>query len=589
MVKFLQFLVLAIIAVFVVRCANSITAPTGGPKDLTPPEIIETLPENGSSGFNSNKFLIRFDEFISLENIQTAALISPPMKEKPEFTTKGKSVQVKFMEDLKPNTTYSVYFGEAIVDITEKNPVTNYTYIFSTGDYVDSLSLSGHVYNAFDLKPIEETFVMLYKDNNDTVVFDSLPYLVTPYYLSKTDVEGYFQFNGLSDDEYLLFATNDQNSNYIFDQPGEQIAFLDSLVRPIYIEKQIIDTTVIDSLYSIEMTSDSIIVIADSLLPDTTNIDLNTGINMFMFLSPDTIQRIIKAEVFEKNAVLFAFSQPATNVNFEFLRYPLDSSLFVKNFSISKDTLYWYLNNPPNDSLELLLTQFDDTLGIVYLKLDTDKKPTLLRKKKEEEKKEFLGWKSNVTGNKLSLDKHLEIVFSQPNVKFNKIDSSLLVVGIDSIWNPDFYFMDSLRMILNFPFELTEETKYRIYFPDSAFSSWNNIHTKAMDIKFSTLPLSDYGIFTFNLYPDKKQSYILQLLTENEVIVREFYFSTDTTVTFSYLKPEVYLSKIIFDHNEDHNWSTGDYNTKTQPDKVIYYPNEIKIRANWEIEEEWSW
>jgi len=587
-VKFLQFLLLAIIAVFVVRCANSITAPTGGPKDLAPPVVLETMPINGSAGFNSNKFLIKFDEFVFLEDIQNAALISPPMKEIPEFTTKGKSVQVKFMEDLKPNTTYSVYFGEAIVDITEKNPITNYTYIFSTGDFVDSLSLSGHIYNAFDLKPIDGTFVMLYKDNNDTIVFDSLPYLVTPYYLSKTDMEGHFKFDGLSDDEYLLFATNDQNSNYIFDQPSEQIAFLDSLVRPVYIEKQIIDTTIIDSLYSIEMTTDSIIVIADSLLPDTTINNLNTGINMFMFLSPDTIQRIIKAEVFEKNAVLFAFSQPATNVNFEFLRYPLDSSLFVKNFSISKDTLYWYLNNPPKDSLELLLTQFNDTLGTVYLKLDTDKKPALLRNKKEK-KKEFLEWKSNVSGGKLSPDKHLEISFSQPNVKFNKIDSSLLVIGVDSLWNPDFNFMDSLKMKIAFPFELTEETKYRIHFPDSAFSSWNNIHTKAMEINFSTLPLSDYGIFTFNLYPEKKQSYILQLLTEEEIVVREFYFSTDTTATFLYLKPEIYFSKIIFDDDDDNNWSTGDYNTKTQPEKVIYYPNEIKVRANWEIEENWNW
>ena len=589
MVKFFQILLLATIAVFIVRCANSITAPTGGPKDVTPPQVIETEPMNGSANFNTNKILIKFNEFVTLNDIQTAALISPPMKEMPEFTTKGKSVQVKFKEDLKPNTTYSVYFGEAIVDLTEKNPLTNYTYIFSTGDYVDSLSLSGHIYNAFDLKPIDGTFVMLYKDNNDTIEFDSLPYLVAPYYLSKTDIDGHFQFNGLSDDKYLLFATNDQNSNFIFDQPGEQIAFLDSLISPIYIEKPIIDTTVVDSLYNIEMTTDSIIVIADSLLPDTTSNISKTGINMFMFLSPDTIQRLVKAEVIEKNAVLFAFSQPATYVNFEFLNYPLDSALFVKNFSVSKDTLYWYLNNPPNDSLELRLTQFDDTLGVVYLKLDTDKKPTRLRRKDDSEKKEILKWKSNVSGNKLSLDTHLEIAFSQPNVKFNKIDSSLLVIGVDSIWDPEFHFADSLKMKLLFPFELTEETKYRVYFPDSAFTSWNNIHTKAIDINFSTLPLSDYGIFTFNLFPEIKQNYVLQFLTEEEVVVREFLFNSDTTVTFSYLKPGNYLSKIIFDNDKNNRWSTGNYNTKTQPEQVIYYHNEIKVRANWEIEEEWEW
>jgi hypothetical protein len=236
------------------------------------------------------------------------------------------------------------------------------------------------------------------------------------------------------------------------------------------------------------------------------------------------------------------------------------------------------------------LTQFDDTLGVVYLKLDTDKKPARLRKKeKEEEKKEVLGWKSNVKGNKLDINKHLEIHFSQPNVRFNEIDSSLLVVGTDSIWDPEFHFTNSLNMKIMFPFELKEETKYYVHFPDSAFSSWNNIHTKAIDVNFSTLPLRDYGIFTFDLIPEIEQNYILQFLTEEEKIVREFYFDSDTTITFSYLKPGIYLSKIIFDNDKNGEWSTGDYGIKAQPETVIYYPNKIKVRANWEIEEEWEW
>jgi len=564
------------------------TPPSGGPKDVTPPKVVETIPENGSAKFNTTKFLIRFNEFISLKDIQTAALISPPMKEMPEFTTKGKSIQVKFKEELKPNTTYSVYFGDAIVDITEQNPISNYNYIFSTGDFVDSLTLSGHIYNSFNLEPVESTFVLLYKNNNDSITFDSLPYFVVPYYLSKTDINGRFQFDGLSDDEYLLFAINDQNSNYIFDQPGEEIAFLDSLVRPIYIKKPVIDTTLTDSTYSIEITSDSIIAIADSLLPDSAFTELDIGINMYMFLSPDTIQRLIKAEVFEKNTVRFAFSQPADNVDFKFLNYPLDSSLYIKDYSISKDTIYWYLNSPPNDSLELLLTQFDDTLGNVYLKLDIEKTPIRLRKK-EEKKKEFLNWESNVTGNKLEPNKHLRIAFVQPNIIFNNTDSSLLVIGNDSIWDPDFKFVDNFNMEIEFPFELVEDTKYRVYFPDSAFTSWNNIHTKAIDIPFKTLPLSDFGIFTFNLHPKQKQNYILQFINEKEVVVREVYFNSDTSITFSYLKPEMYLSKIIFDNDNNNKWSTGNYNLKIQPEQVIYYPNEIKVRANWEVEEEWTW
>ncbi len=289
----------------VVNCAHPVT-PSGGPKDVTPPIIIETIPENGSANFATKKFSIKFNEYVSLDNIQEQALISPPMNEMPEFTVKGKSILVKFKEELKPNTTYSVYFGDAIVDITENNPVTNYTYIFSTGNFVDSLSLSGYVYNALDLKPVDGTFVMLYKDINDTIKFDSLPYYVVPYYLSKTNDIGRFQFNGLANDDYLLFAINDQNSNYIFDQPGEQIAFLDSLIVPIYIEKPKIDSINTDSISNILMIKDSIIVETDSLFLDSIQYDDTGSVNLFMFLSPDTIQRLLKAEVIANNTICFS-------------------------------------------------------------------------------------------------------------------------------------------------------------------------------------------------------------------------------------------------------------------------------------------
>ena len=188
---------LALVVITLARCANSISPPSGGPKDVDPPEILETYPANGSAGFNTDRFTLKFNEYVSLENIQQEALISPPMKEMPDFRLKGKSITIKFNEVLMPNTTYSVYFGDAITDITEKNPLRNYTYIFSTGDYVDSLSLYGHLKNSYDLKPIEGAYIGLYKDNNDTIEFDSLPYLVPPYYISKTDENGMFRLTGL--------------------------------------------------------------------------------------------------------------------------------------------------------------------------------------------------------------------------------------------------------------------------------------------------------------------------------------------------------------------------------------------------------
>ncbi|MBC8320557.1 MAG: Ig-like domain-containing protein [Bacteroidetes bacterium] len=588
MVRFLWFLLLVLTSAIILQCAHPVS-PSGGAKDVTPPAVIETIPENGSPNFKTDKFTIKFEEFVSLENIQQTALISPPMLNIPDFRVKGKSVVVKFNEDLKPITTYSVYFGDAIVDITEKNPLFNYTYIFSTGDYVDSLSLAGHVYNAFDLAPMEGAYVMLYKDNNDTIVFDSLPYFVVPYYLSKTDVDGRFQFNGLSNDNYLIFAIGDQNSNYIFDQPGEKIAFLDSLIKPIYIEKPKIGTTLNDSITNVLMTNDSIIVTTDSLISDSIYNVSHAIVDLFMFLTPDSTQRLLKAEVVEKNKICFSFSQPSTNIKIQSLKFSPDSIWYVEDFSAEKDTIYWYLFNPPIDSLELVVILFDDTLRTVYLKLDPEKKSSKSRKKDKVEEKEKLEWTSNIKGKKLDLNKHVEIQFNQPYVKVNDIDSSLLIIGKDSIWDPEFNFVDSLHMKIVFPFDLLEETKYHIYFPDSSFSSWNNIHTTAIDLSFSTLPLNDYGILTFKLHPENKQNYILQLLNEDKITLRDFYFNNDTTVTFSYLKPAQYLTKIIYDNNKNNIWDPGNYGQKSQPEKVIYFPKEIKVRANWEIEEDWKW
>lgn len=587
MTRLLSIILLIIIAAIIIKCAHP-GNPIGGPKDVTPPQVVETNPENGSAQFISDRFKITFDEYVTLVEIQQRALISPPMEDLPDFRIKGKSVHVKFNENLKSNTTYSVYFGDAIVDITEKNPLLNYTYIFSTGDYVDSLSFAGHIISAFDLKPVEGTFVMLYRNNNDTIAFDSLPYMVVPYYLSKTDADGRFQFSGLSDDYYLLFALSDKNSNFIFDQPGEEIAFLDSLIKPVYVKMPKIDSIINDSITNIDITADSIIFEDESFLFETDDNESNNEVEMFLFLSPDTIQRLSKAEVIVKNTIRFSFSQPATNIKIKSLKFSPDSIWYVQVFSLEKDTLYWYLNNPPIDSLELLLTHFNDTLGIVYLKLDPKKKPARLRKRDVVEEKVKLGWKSNISGKSLGLDKHPEIEFSQPFVKCNT-DSSLLVIGNDSTWNPEFSFTDSLRMKIIFPFDLKEETKYRIYFPDSSFTSWNNIHTNAIDLSFKTLKLNDYGIFTFKLYPEKKQNYILQMLSEKETVLKDFYFTGDTSVTFAYLKPANYLFKIIFDNNKNNKWSPGNYGLKIQPERVLYFPKEIKLRANWEIEENWVW
>jgi hypothetical protein len=295
---------------------------------------------------------------VVLDKINEQLLISPTVKEKPGFHLKGKKLIVKFKEKLKPNTTYSVYFGDAIKDLTEGNPLHSFSYIFSTGDHVDSLSLKGKVMNAFDLQPADGVMVMLYRHGNDTISFDSLPLRVPPYYLSKTDKSGNFQFNGLANDDYLVFALNDLNSNYYYDQPSEEIAFIDSLVHPVYAAPPVVDTILKKDTVEIELDRMATRV-SDSIKIDTleTVNNNNKPLQLYMFQQKDTLQRVMEVKLIALNTIRFIFSNPAGDVSINAVNYPQRILWHRNRWSNNKDTLWWYLNEKALtvDTLNLLM------------------------------------------------------------------------------------------------------------------------------------------------------------------------------------------------------------------------------------------
>ncbi len=584
-----------VFVVFIIyECAHEVM-PSGGPKDISPPVVLETEPENGSAHFNSDKFTLTFDEFIQLDNINQKVLISPPMKTLPEFKLRGKSLMIKFKDGLKPNTTYSVNFSDAITDLTEKNPLLNYTYIFSTGDRVDSMNISGTVVNAFDLKPVEDVSVMLYKDDNDTIPLDSMPFRVQPFYLGKTDANGHFMLNGLADEPYLIFALKDLNSNYIYDQPGEEIAFLDSLIMPQYQEPMKADTMISDS--SVFVPDSGFLKnpqsLADSLYQDSLKQYESqvTYYDLFLFNETDSTQKLLNAKLLRRNTLRFAFSRPIEGVTIEALNFSEDTLWHVAEISAGKDTVTWFVKNLPVDTLDLLVMHGADTLDLLSQSLIP--RQAILRgarnkrKKNEEVRKEYLGFKNNIKNNNLRLDKNPELVFDQPVVKVIS-DSILLVSGKDSTYSPKFYFADSLHRKIVFPLKLKEDTHYAIVLPDSSVIDWNGLFNKKKTISFGTKSLRDYGVFVLDLTPVYPMSYILQLMTEKEKVLREVYFSSDTTVTFQYLTPGEYVLKLIFDTNGNRKWDSGNYIYKIEPESVTFFPKKVTIRANWEVQEKWN-
>ncbi len=589
----LKIILPAIVAFVTFSCAQE-AMPVGGKKDVTPPSVVQAIPPNGSPGFTGKKFELKFSEFVVLDKINEQLLISPTVKEKPDFHLKGKKLTVKFKEDLRPNTTYSVYFGDAIKDLTEGNPLHNYSYIFSTGDHVDSLSLSGKVVNAFDLQPSDGVMVMLYRHGNDTIPFDSLPLQVPPYYLSKTDKNGKFAFAGLANDDYLVFALKDLNSNYFYDQPSEEIAFIDSLVHPVFIAPPKVDTLRKKDTTEIEL-DEMAIHVSDSIKLDTLKTEASNAkpLNLFLFQQKDTVQRVMEAKLTGLNTIRFIFSNPAGDVSINAVNYPQRNLWHLNRWSENHDTLWWYLNESALtvDTLNILIMKGSDTLDNTFI--PTKERERTVRftrnnnnKKPVSEKKDLLTFTTNMRGGIKPVSK-LYLEFNQP-VAHILSDSILFVSGTDSIYAPDFVPVDSLHLKFLFPVKLTEATKYRLLLPDSCFIDWNGYFNKEKSIGFSTKAIKEYGTLTVNLSSEKPRNYIFQFLNSKEDVIKQYFITNDTAISMAYINPGNYILKIIDDQNNNHRWDPGNYIKNKEPEKVTYYAKLINVRANWELEETWK-
>ena len=216
--------------VFSHSCANTTQAPTGGDKDSIPPVIVKIAPENYSTGFKreGSEITFTFDEYVTIKTPQNIYL-SPPQARPPKSKLKGKSVVVTFEEPLDSNITYTLSLSDAIADNNEGNIFPGFTYVFSTGETIDSMMVTGLVQDCSSLDPVKGVTVMLYKDLSDSAVF-----LTRPFAATKTDDWGYFCIRNIGDEPYRLYAVKDGNNNNIYDpDENELIAFVDSVIRPV--------------------------------------------------------------------------------------------------------------------------------------------------------------------------------------------------------------------------------------------------------------------------------------------------------------------------------------------------------------------
>ena len=564
-------------------CAN-IGSPNGGPYDETPPKFVSSTPVPNQINYTGKKIEILFDELIQIEKPSENVIITPPQMELPVIRSAGKKAVIELKDTLKPNTTYTIDFTNSISDNNEKNVFENFSFAFSTGDIIDTLEVSGVLLNAENLEPMPGITIGLHNNLEDSA-FVKLPFVRT----SRTNDKGQFTIRNITPGTYHIFALNDVNRDYKFDQPGEDIAFLDSVIVPSFELTTRQDTTWKDSL-----TIDTIRTVGYTrFFPD--NIELR------LFKEKFERQYMVKPERPDEKYFTLRFNTKLDTVpvpvpiNFT----PEDSTwYFVQqteggtavNYWLAdstvwkQDTLQVQVSYPKSDSLNILRPQ-TDTVQLVLRRRPAEKKKK--KKKDEPDPIVFLGMQVDAPGS-MDLFDTISVTFNEPVLDINK-EMFFLDQKIDTVWNTvDFDFFpdstNSLNYFIRRPWKYGEE--YRIEVDSAAIHSlygkWNDFFTGEFKIKKE----DEYGYLYLNINGVDTTAFV-ELLSSGDAPVRKAKVK-DGGVLFMDLKPDKYYARIVIDTNGNGVWDTGNYIEKRQPEEVYYSPKMYEIMQNWQVEETWN-
>ena len=518
------------------RCANMVT-PTGGANDITPPKVTEAVPENRSTGFDGKKIELSFDEYITLENANQNVLFSPPLKEKPDIKLSNKTVVIKLKEPLEPNTTYTIGFGNAIKDLHEGNVFNDYVYSFSTGEVLDTLSITGKVLDAESKKPVEDLFVGLYNQQGDSLFFQ--PTLRQPDYITKTDKEGRFALNGLPEQSFLIFALKDVNSNLYYDMPNEMVAFLDTLIT----------TT-----------------------PDTASTK-HSELILYAFTEMDTTQMLLEKKLVEEGLLRFVFRHPARAVSIETPDLLPDTFQIVKVWSATDDTLWWYFTPNVIDSLRVNIQY--DTLINDSTRYSLKYRESTQRRRSAPKK---LKVSNNLKNNLLMPDEDFLLKFSEP-------------VTSDTIRVNDMVFekVDDQRMDFRLKKTIHDTASYSVNITDSVFYSLRGYTNDSIHVNFKRATEKDIGNIFITVVPPSNTQLVIQLKNSRGAVVDTCVIDQERRVEFKRLSPEKYKLSAIIDKDRDGKWSSGNFHRGFLPETVVDYKDELDVKPGWDIDLEEAW
>ena len=579
-IKISPFFIPVIVLFIVYACANRGQGPTGGIKDEIPPRVVKETPPNKSLNYNKKSIQVIFDENILLEKIVDNVVISPPQMKPPQIQGYGKTLSVTFNEELLGNTTYSINFGNAIVDLNEKNPLKNYVFAFSTSDEIDTLKISGTVVNAENLNPISGIIVGIYAEDDDSI-FTKKPFLR----IGKTDENGHFSIDNVKEGSYKIFALGDVSRDYHF-QPGEGLAFYDSLVTPSFRMEEMRDTIWKDSV-----TVDSIrTYMGTRFLPD--------DVVLQYFSEGKKRQYFVKSERKEPHYFSLFFNTKADSLpQLKPLNFDWEGKYIVQQNATSDSLTYWITDSivwqPDTLRMEMTYMKTDsvyqfvpttDTINVITRQTKTN---TRNRPNKDADKTPVLNLSNNITSSfeiynpiiiragepveqvdisKITLSQKIDTVLKTLPLKWRQVDSTKMVFAVDYAWEA--------------------EMSYELEIDSATFSSiYGKVNDKYTG-KFKIRSLEEYSALRVTLNPFEPKAVVQVLNTKDGIMMSKPAVATGTF--FEYLKPGDYYIRLFMDDNGNGNWDTGQFSPRRHPEQVYYYPKKLTLMANWEFEEMWE-
>ena len=588
------------LSLLIVSCAST-GSPSGGPKDTQAPEfVVEGSSPNFSTNYTPQKIELVFDEWIELKNQAKEILISPPFFKKPKITQRGKKVTVEFPEDepLRPDATYTLNFGESIVDFTESNPVEGFRFLFATGDEIDSLTFNGRIVDAYGGDPIKDVLIMLYDVLGDSVVVSE-----KPFYYARASDEGEFQFENLKNDTFKLIVIEDLNLNYLLDDELERLAFIDST----FIVNDSTDFSPELRLFTPEQSTR--IINSSSKVPGqiTTVFNKKAEDVSYEFLYPqnfepsvETIGDTVKywfSDPFDSVGIIFGVDTlDFTIKQFDSLFYarklvlkennligssiaPFDSLVLSFNAPLQRiDTSFITLSDRPKEMIPDTITNVKDTLGGIGQTKNIRKEDTLLVNALQDAR------------DSLRIVDSLKVVRSTDSKgSLSQLGDSIDQMPIDTV---EYYEViddiDVRHMILTQNWK--EGHDYQLIILPGGVVDIYGRTCDTIRLNFKTSSYDEFGSINLTVSDIDSSSQYVVILRDGEKKKAESIIegTSLSKITFSRLPMKSYNIHLIKDENRDGKWTTGDYWTARQPELLKKYELE-ELRENWDLEANISW